>query len=284
MSELRFYESGSAKPAIQLPSPTAWPVILAFGVTLVAAGLVTNAIVGVVGAVFVLAGCTGWFRQVLPKEAHVLVPVARDTTTLSTTRTRVQHIYMSAKHRSYLPIETYPARAGVKGGIAGGIAMIVPAMLYGVLAEHSIWYPVNLLGGAGVAHWRNPSVADIAAFHWQGLIVAIVIHAAASLLVGLLYGAMLPMLPRRPVLLGGIVAPLLWTGLLHSTMGIINPALDAHIAWGWFVVSQVFFGVVAGSVVAREERIQTVASLPAIARLGIETPGLMHTRDEEERQ
>ena len=91
------------------------------------------------------------------------------------------------------------------------------------------------------------------------------------------------MLPRRPVLLGGIVAPLLWTGLLHSTMGIINPALDAHIAWGWFVVSQIFYGVVAGVVVARTERIRTVASLPLVARLGLETPGLMHSEETEEK-
>ena len=281
MSEAKFHESGSTGMAVRLPSPTAWPVILAFGATLGAAGLVTNIGVSVVGAVFVLAGCVGWFGQVLPNEAHESVPVLRESVDCSTTRKRVQHMYVNAKHRSYLPVETYPIKAGVKGGIAGGIAMIIPAMLYGLLAEHSIWYPVNLLGGAGVAHWRNPSVADIAAFHWQGLIVAAVIHICVSLLVGLLYGAMLPMLPRHPVLLGGIVAPLLWTGLLHSTMGIINPALDDHIAWGWFVASQIFFGVVAGLVVARAERIQTVASLPLMARLGVETPGLIHSQDEE---
>jgi len=283
MSESQFHQSDSGNAAVRLPAPTAWPVMLAFGATLGAAGLVTNIVVSIVGAVFVLAACVGWFGQVLPHEAHVSVPTVKDGVVCSTTRKRVQHMYVNARHRSYLPVETYPIKAGIKGGIAGGIAMIVPAMLYGVLAEHSIWYPVNLLGGAGVAHWRNPSVSDIAAFHWQGLIVATIIHVLASLMVGLLYGAMLPMLPRRPVLLGGIVAPLLWTGLLHSTLGIINPALDAHIAWGWFVASQIFFGVVAGLVVARAERIQTVASLPLIARLGVETPGLMHIHDEEKK-
>jgi hypothetical protein len=283
MSESQFHRSDSGKAAVRLPAPTAWPVMLAFGATLGAAGLVTNVVVSIVGAVFVLAACVGWFGQVLPHEAHVLVPAFEDGVVCSSSRKRVQHMDMNARHRSYLPVETYPIKAGIKGGIAGGIAMIIPAMLYGYLAEHSIWYPVNLLGGAGVAHWRNPSVADIAAFHWQGLIVATIIHILASLMVGLLYGAMLPMLPRRPVLLGGIVAPLLWTGLLHSTMGIINPALDARIAWGWFVASQIFFGVVAGSVVARAERIQTVASLPLVERLGIETPGLMYSEDEKEK-
>lgn len=281
MSESQFHESSTTGTAVRIPAPTAWPVILAFGATLGAAGLVTSVGVSVVGAILVLAGCVGWFCQVLPHEAHVSIPALGELVVCSTTRKRVQHIYINTKHRSYLPVETYPIKAGVKGGIAGGIAMIVPALLYGLLAEHSIWYAVNLLGGAGVAHWRNPSVADIAAFHWQGLIVAAVIHTSVSLLVGLLYGAMLPMLPRRPVLLGGIVAPLLWTGLLHSTLGIINPALDAHIAWGWFVASQIFFGVVAGLVVARAERIQTVAFLPLMARLGVETPGLIHAQDEE---
>jgi hypothetical protein len=60
--------------------------------------------------------------------------------------------------------------------------------------------------------------------------------------------------------------------------------LDAHIAWGWFVASQIFYGVVAGSVVARAERIRTVASLPPIARLGLETPGLISSREMEDKQ
>ncbi len=264
--------------AIRLPAPTAWPIVLAFGCTLAAAGLVTSAGIGILGGVLVLAGCIGWFRQVLPHEQHEEVPVVEQPVTISSSRALVERIRLSPEHRAYLPIETYPIVSGIKGGIAGGIAMILPALLYGLIAQHSIWYPVNLLGGAGVAHWRNPTVAEIAAFHWQGLLVASIIHSAACLLVGLLYGAMLPMLPRHPVLLGGILAPVLWTGILHSFMGIINPALAAHIAWGWFLISQVTYGVTAGIVVARQERIPTAGSLPWVARLGIETPGLMHSK------
>jgi hypothetical protein len=156
--------------------------------------------------------------------------------------------------------------------------MILPAMLYGRIAQHSIWYPVNLLGGAGVANWNNPTTADIAAFHWQGLLVATAIHAVTCVLVGLLYGAMLPMLPRNPVLLGGVLAPVLWTGILHAFMGVINPALDARIQWGWFLISQVIYGVVAGLVVKRQEKMPTGQSLPFAARLGIEAPGLMLSR------
>jgi energy-converting hydrogenase Eha subunit A len=196
-------------PTVQLPAPTAWPVILAFGFTLVALGLVTSIFVSLFGAVFVVAGCLGWFAQVLPHQAHVSVLVDEIPVTAVTTRKRIEHIHVNLPHRAFLPVETYPVKAGIKGGIAGGLAMIIPALLYGWIAEHSIWYPVNLLGGAGVAHWRNPSIADIAAFHWQGLVVATVIHCISSVFVGLLYDAMLPMLPHRPILLGEIVAPLL---------------------------------------------------------------------------
>lgn len=263
---------------VHLPAPTAWPIILAFGCTLAAAGLVTSAGISILGGVFMLAGCVGWFRQVLPHEKHEEVAVTVQTVTIASSRTLVDRVRLSPEHRASLPVETYPVVSGIKGGIAGGIAMIGPALLYGLIAQHSIWYPVNLLGGAGVAGWRNPTTADIAAFHWQSLLIAIVIHSLTCLLVGLLYGAMLPMLPRHPVLLGGILAPVLWTGILHSFMGIINPALADRISWSWFLVSQVAYGITAGIVVARQERIPTSQSLPFAARMGIEAPGMMHSR------
>ena len=65
-------------------------------------------------------------------------------------------------------------------------------------------------------------------------ITANIIQGAVTLLVGLLYGAMLPMWPKRPILLGGIIAPAIWTGLLHSVLGIVNPFLADRIgqtAW-----------------------------------------------------
>jgi hypothetical protein len=277
MTETTEHKAGPAHgEMIHLPAPTHWPIILAFGCTLAAGGLVTSLWVTLFGAVLILSGSIGWFRQVLPHEEHENVPVVVQPVTITTTRRIVERLQLGPEQRAYLPIETYPVLSGIKGGIAGGIAMIFPALLYGLIAQHSIWYPVNLLGGAGATPGRI-TTAEIAAFHWSWLLVAIVIHTVTCLLVGLLYGAMLPMLPRRPVLLGGILAPLLWTGLLHSTMGLINPALDARIQWGWFVVSQVTFGVVAGLVVAREGRIRTSGRLPFFARMGIEAPGLMES-------
>ena len=160
--------------------------------------------------------------------------------------------------------------------------MIFPALLYGYLTQHSIWYAVNLLGGAGVGLWANATTADIAAFHWNGLITATVIHVAICTLIGLLYGAMLPMWPRRPILLGGIVAPLLWTGFVHSILGFVNPAFNARIAWGWFTLSEILFGIVAGIVVTKSAKIRTHQTLPFILRMGIETKEFQSPHEDEQ--
>ena len=40
-------------------------------------------------------------------------------------------------------------------------------------------------------------------FHPDSFAIALVLHGLVSIFVGLLYGAMLPMFPRRPIVLGG---------------------------------------------------------------------------------
>jgi hypothetical protein len=121
------------------------------------------------------------------------------------------------------------------------------------------------------------NAARISTFNFGVFLIALTIHLLTSLLVGVLYGAMLPMLPRRPILLGGVIAPLLWTGFIHSVLGIVNPVLNQRIHWGWFVASQVAFGLVAGIVVTRQERIRTWQQLPLSLRSGMEASGM---RDE----
>ena len=271
-----------SEEVVHLPAPTAWPLVLALGLTFALAGLVTNWGISVLGGVLIVAGCVGWFGQVWPHAQHVAVPVKIEKFEYTSVRTKVAHIEIDESHRARLPIHTPSVMAGVKGGIAGGAAMIVPAVLYGLIRYHSIWYAVNLLGGAGVAGWSNPTLAEILHFRLSALITATIIHAAGSLLIGLLYGAMLPMLPRHPMLLGGIIAPVLWTGVLHSALPLINPFLDERIDWWWFVVSQVTFGLVAGWVVSRQVDIRTEQFMPFAVRVGLETPGMMEERHQED--
>jgi hypothetical protein len=267
--------------SIELPAATAWPIVLAFGFTLVFAGLVTSASVSILGAIFTIAGCVGWFRNVLPHEKHESVPVVEKAPAVATSRPQVARVEWITQelHRARLPLEIYPISAGVKGGLAGSVAMAVLAVLYGIISGHGMWYPINLLS-AGFFPARS-STAQISAFHWDALIIATIVHLICSLLVGLLYGAALPMFPRRPILLGGVIAPVLWSGLIHSVLEALDPVLNQRIDWVWFVISQIGFGVVAGIVVSRQERVRTWQHLPFAVRAGIESPGAMDEKNGE---
>lgn len=269
-------EATSAGPStVILPAPTAWPIVLAFGMTLVFAGLVTNASLSILGAILAVTACVGWFRDVLPEEKEETIRVTAEVPVFATTRREVERLAIAPElSRALLPLETYPVSAGIKGGLAGSVAMAVLACLYGLLKQGSIWYPINLLAATVYGQSLKFGAASLNAFHLSSFSLAVVIHLITSLLVGLLYGAMLPMFPRRPILLGGIIAPILWTGLLYSTLELINPLLNKHIDWLWFIASQFAFGIVAGLVVMRQERVRTEQFVPFSIRAGIEAPGM----------
>ena len=275
---------GDETKTIEVPARTAWPIVLAFGLTLLFAGLVTSSAVSLLGAVLAMMGCMGWFRDVLPHEKHESLAAVEEIIPAITRRPEVTRIkWMTQElHRARLPLEIYPISAGIKGGLAGSIAMAVLAVLYGLVTGKGAWYPINLLS-AGFFPARV-TTAQIAAFHWDSLIIATVLHLICSLLVGVLYGAALPMFPRRPVLLGGVIAPVLWSGLIHSILEALDPVLNQRIDWLWFVISQIGFGVVAGIVVSRQERIQTWQQhLPFAIRAGIEAPGTRYEKNGESR-
>jgi hypothetical protein len=277
------WNSEDAQTRIEAPAPTAWPIVLAFGVTLLFAGLVTSEAVSVLGAIVSIAGAVGWFRDVLPHQRHELVRVALQVPGVTTTRHEVARLEIAPEsRRAWLPVEVHPISAGVKGGLSGSVAMAILAVFYGVLNQHSIWYPINLLAAGFFPGATTQTTAEIAEFHLRMLLIAIPIHLITSLLVGLLYGAMLPMLPRQPVLLGGLIAPILWSGLIHSILGIVNPVLNQRIDWLWFAFSQVGFGIVAGLVVSRQQRIRTPQHVPLVLRLGMEASGLKDEHREED--
>jgi hypothetical protein len=263
----------SGERLVELPAPTASPAIAAIGVTLSLAGRVTHPAVSVVGAVMAVSGFVGWFRQVVPVERHEAVRVEAEDVVVVPARATVTHLAVGeGLHRASLPIAVYPYSAGVKGGIAGGAAMAVLAVVHGLLVYGSPWYTINILAATAMADLASADAATLQAFHPGAFAAAFAIHAIVSLVVGLLYGVLLPMAPRHPVLFGGVVAPLMWTGLLYATLRVINPLLDARIDWGAFVASQLAFGIVAGLVVSRSERIATMQHLPLLVRAGIETP------------
>jgi hypothetical protein len=222
---------------IEVPARTAWPLVLSFGFTLMFAGLLTNVSVSVLGAVLAIAGSVGWFREVFPHEHEEVVPVIPEDLSVATERRLVERFPLAPEQvRAWLPIETYPISAGVKGGLAGGVAMAVLACLYGLLKAGSIWYPINLLAAVVYAPSEVPSASQFN------------------------------------------------SGLLYSIMDILDPVLGSHIDWGWFVASQIAFGVVAGVVVLRQSRVRTRENVPFALRAGIEAPGMMPPRGDGEKR
>jgi hypothetical protein len=270
---------------IILPAPTAYPFVMALGAALVMTGLLTNASVSILGAVLWLVGAVGWFRQVLPHEHHDALTVTVPAEAQAIAAPAVERVRAAERvQRAWLPLKVYPVAAGVRGGMAGGVAMALIAVLYGVFFARSMWYPINLVAGSLYAAGAIPPDAALMHFNAGWLLFALALHLTMCLLIGLLYGAMLPMLPTRPILLGGVIAPLLWTGLVYHVLGFVNPLLDQKINWVWFAASQVAFGIVAGLVVVRHHKEWTTENLPLAMRAGIEAPGLMHEREGEDKR
>jgi hypothetical protein len=260
-------------------------MVTAFGLTLLGAGLVTHVAVSFVGVILAIRGAIGWFRDVMPVEKMEWVPVAATGISLAikpSTRSVARLRAGEASHRVSIPEEYHPYSAGVIGGIFGGIAMAIVACAYGIISQHSVWYPINLLAAGAMPSLANADIAQLRAFNGAGFVVALISHGVISLLVGLLYAVLLPMLPSRfAAFWGSLLAPLLWTGLLSATLRLINPALNSRIDWVWFIGSQVAFGMVTGYVVAHTKTVETVQTWPLAARAGIEAPGITSERRPE---
>lgn len=274
-------ESQRTPATVEVPASTPWPMITALGLTLLLAGLVTNVLVSAVGLILLVLGAVFWAGEVMPHARVETVAVIPAREFPAPVRLAAERLEAGVgMHRATLPLEIYPYSAGVKGGIAGGVVMALLAVGYSLFRYHSPWYTVNLLAGTVFPSMASASTAALSSFNLEIFLTALTIHAVVSLTVGLLYGIMLPMLPRNPILLGGLIGPLLWSGILWATLRTINPVLAQRLDWAWFVVCQIGFGLTAGIVTARSVRIATIQHLPFAIRSGIQTPGLSREREE----
>jgi len=272
------------EPGIELPAPTSYPLYFALGLALLLAGLVTHELVSLVGAVAALGGAVGWWREVLPRQREIevaLQPESERARAIVARPRAVEHLVAGeAQHRLRLPVEVRPLSSGLRGGAAGAVAMAVVACAYGVIAHGSPWLPINLLAGVALPGVEQASLEELRGFDMGALLLATLTHASISLLMGLVYAALLPMLPGRPLVWGGIVAPLAWTGLAWASIGILDPPLAKHVSWPWFIVSQIAFGLAAGAVITRVEPIETLQSASLAERAGLEARGVSEEKPE----
>ena len=244
---------------IEMPRPTVWPMSLALGLTLFAGGLMTSWLVGLCGLVISFWSLGAWIRELLPGRGEFHMPLVPPDERVRPIEPRPEAVAQlrsgMAGHRMRMPEQIHPYSAGAKGGAVGAVAMAVPALLYGYLMGHGIWYPVNLLAAMLMPAYANSTIAELEQFSLTALILGTVIHLVTSIGVGLIYGVMLPTLPRRPVLWAGVIAPLLWTSFIYAFMGVLNPTMAKYVDWPWFIVSQFAYGLTVGVVVVRTEKV-----------------------------
>ncbi len=249
-----------------IPESTSAPLVTAFGVTLVAAGLVTNLWVMVGGAVIALVGLWQWFGDVFPGERLEEIPAP------NATQRRwdfAVEAIQRAGTRGIYPERAHPWRSGILGGIFGGVAMAVVASIWGLVEHSSVWLPINLLAGCVMPSVGGADETALALFNPAWIGAACMIHGALSVACGVLYALALPIAPQRPILAGSVALPVIVTGLVWPTLTIVNPALDGFISWPWFVGSQVAFGVVCGWWVAGRGTVEAHAGRSIVDRMGV---------------
>lgn len=242
---------------IELPAPTAAPLVLAVGIATIAAGVAMSLAFIAVGVILFVVGLSMWISQLLPGRGHVheprVSPALRPQPITPRPGTVARLQVGMPGYRLRLPEKVHPISAGIKGGIVGGLVMPIPAMLYGLVSGHGIWLPINLLSGMVLPHVGDMSAAELEQFHLPLFITSFCIHAVTSLIVGLLYGVLLPTLPSipKPLAWGALLMPLLWTAMSYFAWGAANPSLRSRVDWTSFVLSQLMFGVVAAAVFMR---------------------------------
>lgn len=269
---------------IAMPAPTFWPMIFSFGVALLLAGLVTSWVVSIVGLVILIRGAFGWWSDVIPEEAHhaAEIEIARRPAPILVEARSVVRLHAGqGEHRVRIPEKIHPYSAGIWGGLVGAAVMAGLACLYGLIAQHSIWYPVNLLSGVVIPSMAQASIEQLRQYNGLAFFAALIGHVTISILVGVLYAVMLPMFPKYAPLWGGIMMPLLWSGLIASTLSILNPAMNERINWVWFVACQLGFGLAGGYVIARSTQIDTMQSWRLADRAFVDAPGLRSPREDE---
>jgi hypothetical protein len=91
------------------------------------------------------------------------------------------------------------------------------------------------------------STSELEQFRPALLVAGVLIHVVVSLVLGLIYGVLMPTLPyiRKPIAWGALLMPLLWTAVSYIALGVMNPDIRDSVAWLWFVISQLIFGIVA---------------------------------------
>jgi hypothetical protein len=269
----------ASSESIEMPRPTAAPLVLAVGIALAAMGAATSLSFLFVGILVFVAGLGMWISQLLPGRGHWCerrVDPSQRPRPVTPAPGEVERLRLGTPgYRLRLPVTVHPISAGVIGGLVGGLVMPLPAFVYGLLSGHGIWWPVNLLAGMVIPGVGDMTESELEQFHPTLLVLGIFIHVVTSLILGLIYGVLMPTLPniRKPIAWGAVLMPMLWTAVSYIALGAMNPGVREGIEWPWYILSQFVFGLVAAIVfTALEARGAVKAGLVGGAAGGLSMP------------
>ena len=157
--------------------------------------------------------------------------------------------------RGGVSAHVFPLEAGITGGALGGAAMVLVAILYGLLSGNGIWYPVNLIAATAIRQWQTAPVETFMQFNPTGLIFGAAIHIIASVIIGALFAMLLPTLPGRPLVWAFVVGPVLWFGAIFAALPLINPVMARYVDLTSFLCAHLVYSLVLGLWLERAPRI-----------------------------
>jgi len=161
----------------------------------------------------------------------------------------------SGRAEQSVPSRVYPYRAGLSGGALGGLAMTAVAMVYGSVNGRGIWLPINLIGATLVRDLQAAPLEALAQFNPAALLAGLVLHAALSIGLGLVFALLLPTLPGSPVFWSLTVGSLLWWLAGVLTLPLFNPIMSLAVDVPAFLVAHLAYGLMLGGWIARTPKI-----------------------------
>ncbi len=154
-----------------------------------------------------------------------------------------------------VPAFVYPYKVGLIGGALGGLAMVVVALIYGLLSGRGVWLPVNLIGATLVRDLQGASIEVLKQFNFAALIVGLLMHAALSVGLGFVFALLLPTMPGPPLIWSLTVGPLLWSIASLLILPAINPIMAEQVEVSSFFLAHLAYGLVLGWYVTRQPKV-----------------------------
>ena len=112
----------TTQTGFEMPAPTLLPLALAFGLMLAFLGLIFHLYLVYVGVAVAFSAAIGWWRAVIPAEAHeqvALDPAHRPSPVLMRPEAVIRLKPGESLHRVHLPHEAHSYSSGIIGGLAG---------------------------------------------------------------------------------------------------------------------------------------------------------------------